>query len=122
MREGNPLMKTAVKKRENKLNDELKRITEIIVTKYRPEKIILFGSFAQGKIHEWSDLDLVIIKDTRKRFFQRLHEVHLMTSPKVGVNFIVYTPAEVKRMIEKEHYFITDEILGKGKVLYEKAK
>jgi len=115
-------VKVAVKKRKNKLEGELRRITKIIVEKYRPEKIILFGSFAQGTIREWSDLDLMIIKNTRKRFIQRLHDVHLLALPKVGVNFIVYTPAEVERMIEKEHYFLIDEILGKGKVIYEKAK
>ena len=115
-------MKVAVKKRKNKLEGELRRITKIIVEKYRPEKIILFGSFAQGKIHEWSDLDLVIVKNTRKRFIERLHEVRLMARPNVGVNFIVYTPQEMARMTRDRHYFLMDEIIGKGRTLYEKGK
>lgn len=34
---------------------EIKRITEQIVKKYKPEKIILYGSFAYGKPNEDSD-------------------------------------------------------------------
>jgi predicted nucleotidyltransferase len=34
---------------------------------YKPEKVILFGSFAEDDIHEWSDIDMVIIKETSLR-------------------------------------------------------
>lgn len=109
-----------VEERKHILNDELKRIVELVVKEYSPEKIILFGSLVNNNIHEWSDIDMVVIKDTNKRFLDRLHEVHLMTKPKVGVNFIVYTPNELRKMIEENRYFLVKEILGKGKVLYEK--
>lgn len=109
-----------VEERRHILNEELKRIIELIVKEYLPEKIILFGSLATNNIREWSDIDLVIIKDTNKRFLDRLHEVHLMTRPKVGVNFIIYTPDEFQKMIDENRYFLVKEILGKGEVLYEK--
>ena len=88
-----------------------------IVKEYSPEKIILFGSLAENKVHQWSDIDLAIVKETKERFIERLHKVHLMASPSIGVNFIVYTPQEVQSMLEQNHYFLTDEILKKGKVL-----
>ncbi|HET7479184.1 MAG TPA: nucleotidyltransferase domain-containing protein [Rubrobacteraceae bacterium] len=31
---------------------------------YEPEKIILFGFLALGEIHAWSDIDLIVVKDT----------------------------------------------------------
>ena len=108
--------------RKKLLQKELKRITRIIIKKYIPNKIILFGSLANGKVHEWSDIDLAIIKETKVRFIDRLHKVHLMAEPNVGVNFIVYTPNEVQEMLEEKRYFLCDEILGKGRVLYEKNK
>ena len=37
--------------------------------KYEPEKIILFGSFARGEIDEYSDIDLVIIKNEKKTLY-----------------------------------------------------
>jgi predicted nucleotidyltransferase len=108
----------SIQKRRTILENELKRLTEIIIKDYAPEKIILFGSLASGRIHDYSDIDLVIIKDTTERFIERIHKVHLMTSPNVAVNFIVYTPQEVKRLEAQNHYFIVQEILKKGKVIY----
>lgn len=49
-------------------------ILPIIIKKYKPEKIILFGSLATGKVHEWSDIDLAIIKETPLNYFERLLE------------------------------------------------
>ncbi|MDI3531232.1 MAG: uncharacterized protein PWP60_1081, partial [Candidatus Atribacteria bacterium] len=54
----------ASREREKLLHEELSRIVKLLIEKYQPEKIILFGSLAEGRIHEWSDIDLLIIKDT----------------------------------------------------------
>lgn len=99
---------------------ELRRIIEIIIQNYSPEKIILFGSLANGEISESSDIDLVIIKDTKERFIDRLHKVRLMSRPEVGVDFIVYTPQEVRNIKKEKRRFFIKEILEKGKILYEK--
>lgn len=113
-------MTVSVEARRHILNEELKRIVELIIREYSPKKIILFGSLATNHIHEWSDIDLVIIKDTNKRFIDRLHDVHLLAKPRVGVNFIVYTPSEVEKMLEENRYFLVKEILEKGEIIYEK--
>jgi len=106
--------------RKRLLQKELKRITDIVIKRYLPDKIILFGSLANGKVQEWSDIDLVVIKETKARFIKRMQEVGLMTSPRLGVDFIVYTPEEFENMIKDDNYFIKDEILRKGRVLYDK--
>lgn len=115
-------MNREIPNRKETLQRELVRIIDIIISKYGPEKIILFGSLSSGNIHEWSDIDLVIIKKTNKKFIDRLHEVSMLTLPMVGVNFIVYTPDEFQDMIAKKHYFIVDEILKKGKTMYEREE
>lgn len=102
--------------RKHKLERELNRLSGIIKEKYNPEKIILFGSLATRKINDWSDIDLVIIKKTDKTFFERLKELFLLLKPKVGIDFLVYTPAEFKEL--KNRTFFKDEVLKKGKVLY----
>ncbi len=116
------VMSLEVKERQELLKGELSRIVNVLKEKYKPEKIILFGSFANGKVHEWSDIDIAIIKDTKENFIDRLHTVSFLTKPSVGVNFIVYTTKEAKEMMNRKHYFFVDEILEKGKVLYERAK
>ena len=104
--------------RKNKLLKELKRITRIIIKDYSPEKIILFGSLASDQIHSLSDIDIAIVKSTKKRFIERLYEVSLLVKPKLGVHFLVYTPQELESMVQENRLFLTKEILGKGHVLY----
>jgi predicted nucleotidyltransferase len=113
-------MNLEIRERWELLEAELNRIVSTLKKEYQPEKIILFGSFANMKLHEWSDLDIAIIKDTKEHFIDRLHTVSSMTKPSVGVNFVVYTPKEAQDMMDKGHYFFIDEILKKGKVLYER--
>src|SRR2546426_205425 len=57
-------MDPVVEERGLRLEQELHRMVEILIRKYEPEKLILFGSAAQGELHEWSDLDLVVIQRT----------------------------------------------------------
>src|SRR5215510_10755208 len=114
--------RAAVEVRHARLQAELERIVCVPVKQYDPECIILYGSFAHGDIHEWSDLDLCVIKRTEKRFIERLEEVGLLTLPRVGCQILVYTPKELEAVKQQGHYFFVDEILGKGKVLYERGK
>ena len=104
--------------RRRLLERELSLVVERLKTEYAPKQIILFGSLAKGDTHEWSDIDLVIIKDTDKEFLDRLEEAVLIAKPEVGINLLVYTPEEFKEMIEEGNHFITEEIVEKGKVLY----
>ena len=106
--------------RQHQLTSVLERIVDVLVREYDPQKIILFGSMAGGEIHEWSDIDLVIVKDTPKRFLARLKEVALLCRAPVGVDYLVYTPQEFDLLVsDKDNPFFQQEILGKGQVLYE---
>jgi predicted nucleotidyltransferase len=50
--------------RQAQLVYALESILQTLISQYQPEKIILFGSMAEGGVKVWSDLDLVIIKET----------------------------------------------------------
>lgn len=108
----------------NKSDSELlNKIKQKIVDKYPPEKIILFGSAVHHKMHEDSDLDIAIIKKTDKRFYDRIGEVLRglwfdEPTPGIGVDIIVYTPEEFSQM-KKHNTFVRDEIINKGRVIYE---
>jgi predicted nucleotidyltransferase len=88
---------------------------------YEPEKIILFGSAARGEADEYSDLDLIVIKASNKRFVERLVEVTAYLPRDVAADVFVYTPQEIKAMIEEENPFI-EQALKDGIVLYEKSQ
>ena len=44
--------------------EQINEITKRIVRNFKPQRIILFGSYANGTPTEESDLDLLIIKDS----------------------------------------------------------
>ncbi|MEW6069941.1 MAG: nucleotidyltransferase domain-containing protein [Candidatus Thermoplasmatota archaeon] len=93
-----------------------------IKTYYKPDKIILFGSYAYGKPTTDSDIDLLIIKDTRARKPNRWVTLkRLAYDPKRGIPFspLVYTPAELKKRLSLGDDFIK-EIIERGELLYEK--
>jgi len=106
--------------RKEALEKELRRIVATLTEKYKPEKIILFGSLASGKIHEWSDIDLLIVKETEKRPLDRaLVAYSLLGNYREPMDIIVYTPAEVELLVNEGSFFMA-EILAEGKMLYEK--
>ena len=102
-----------------KLKATLEQILDTLLTQYQPEKIILYGSMASGDIHEWSDLDLVIIKDTDLTFFKKLKQVTLLSPVWVGVDYLADTPDEFAQMVADKNPFIVEDVINKGQVLYE---
>lgn len=96
---------------------EIRSLTEQIKNKYHPDKIILFGSVAKGKPNKNSDIDMLIIKKTKRRFIDRISDVLLCCRYSLPFEPLVYTPQEIKKSLEMGDFFIM-EILKKGKVLY----
>ncbi len=99
----------------------LDRITEKIKREYQPEKIILFGSHAYGKPTRDSDIDLFIIKETKKRHIDRSVEVAEILDEEnreVALDLLVYTPGEIADRLAMGDDFIKI-ILNEGKILYE---
>lgn len=115
------IISTLQMKRKIELQKEIARIRALIVEKYKPEKIIIFGSMATGNVHENSDIDIVIIKNTKKRFLDRTLQVSQITKNKLACDFLIYTPSEFKTLT-KERSFFSNETLDKGKVIYDKFR
>lgn len=104
-----------------RLKEILFEIVEGIKTKYNPEKIILYGSFAYGVPDENSDIDLLIIKETSERPLDRMTLIHrivdIRDSSYPALSPIVLTPEEIRQRLKIGDQFI-EEILAKGEVLY----
>jgi predicted nucleotidyltransferase len=110
------IMETMVKTARS-LDSELRRVAKVLIKRYKPEKIIVYGSLASGKAGEDSDLDLVVVKKTGKRFYDRIGEVLRLVEPREAMDVLVYTPEEYMRM-KKDNWFIGEEVEKKGKVVY----
>jgi len=99
---------------------EIDKIVRQVVDAYRPEKIILFGSYAYGEPDVDSDLDLLIIKETSQPFIDRLAQVRkILTDPNRSIPLgpIVLTPEELNARLNIGDQFI-EEIVTRGEVLY----
>jgi predicted nucleotidyltransferase len=114
-----PLKEVSAEERRAKLESELERILPLII-ETGVEKILLIGSLVTGRTHSLSDIDLIIVKKTNKRFLERLDEFYTILMPKVAIDILVYSPAEFKKM-SKDNLFVQYAI-EKGKILYEATK
>lgn len=106
--------------RRRRLERNLKKVLKALIQKYKPERIVVFGSLAKGEVGPASDLDILIVKETNKRYFDRVSDVTKICDYDVGIDFLVYTPDEYDEAM-KSNAFFKDEIIGKGRVIYERA-
>ncbi|MFZ1401019.1 MAG: nucleotidyltransferase domain-containing protein [Candidatus Promineifilaceae bacterium] len=112
--------KEAKAQRDSLLQTELSRYLKLIKQYYKPYKIYLFGSMAAGTTNRWSDLDMVIVADTKERFLERTRQVMTLLRPRIGLDILVYTPEEFAQMRE-DRTFMQSEIIEKGRLLYERS-
>ena len=99
---------------------KIQEIVERIVRGYQPQQIILFGSYANGKPDEDSDIDLFVLKDSNKKPMERTLEVSkLLGGTKVPVDLFVYTYQEYKKY-KNIPYTIEHQVSKEGKTIYMK--
>lgn len=98
--------------------DASQRATQRIVEALRPEKVILFGSFAYGRPTPHSDVDLLVVMRSRKPKAEREMAVSDLFRPRpFPMDILVLTPGELKQRLSRIDPFI-HEVIEKGRVLY----
>ena len=86
--------------------EKVKKKTESIVKSFNPEKIILFGSVANGFQNQDSDADILIIIKTNKPTFEMGVEIATYLKHDFPMDIIVRTPEEISKRLELGDYFI----------------
>jgi predicted nucleotidyltransferase len=84
---------------------------------FRPQKIILFGSYAYGQPNYDSDVDLLVVMPARNQLDQAA-KIRLAIPAPFSMDLIVRTPQRMQERLEWGDSFVT-EIVARGKVLYE---
>jgi predicted nucleotidyltransferase len=103
-----------------KTQEKIQKIADKIAAEYKPEKIILFGSYAWGKPHRDSDLDFLIVKKTDDSAIKRSMDVDRLFFPReFAMDFLVYTPDQIEQRQKIGDPFMA-AISNKGKILYAK--
>jgi predicted nucleotidyltransferase len=100
------------------VNREIENITNQIIEKYKPEKIILFGSAAKGELKPDSDVDFLIVKrETPHYGADRMRELSRLIERNVPIDFLIYRPEEFDKRLEMGDPFLRT-VLKEGRVLY----
>ena len=83
------------------------------------KRAIVFGSYARGEADEYSDVDLVIIKETALPFLDRYTDFQqLFQVTRKALQILVYTPDEFEGMKARGNTFILN-VIKDGVVIYE---
>ena len=99
---------------------EVKSVIKQLARNYKPEFILIFGSYSKGNVHQDSDLDLIIVKDTDKRPIWRRVEARKSFETDLPVDIIVYSPKEFAEL-QKTSLFLKN-VLHEGKVVFNRSK
>ena len=94
-------------------------MVETIVRRYKPLRIVLFGSYARGDYNAASDLDLFLLVADAADWLERgLEFKRLVDEERLPIEAHIYTSHEYARMKAADNPLIL-QIESEGKVLYE---
>jgi len=101
-------------------SDIIKKIVNTIADGISPQKIFLFGSYALGNPNSDSDLDLLVIMDTKLPHYKRATPIKLLFDPyPCPMDILVFTKEEFDNLKNIRNH-IVHEVYSKGRLLYEK--
>ena len=101
----------------------LDEVRDTIVKHIAPDRIILFGSATRHEEGAPHDIDLYIVKsglaDRREaeRRIEQLFEGRLF-----ALDILVRSPEQVDRSLKAGNSFLAQEVLSKGRILYERTE
>jgi uncharacterized protein len=95
----------------------IRRLARRIAERFRPRKIILFGSYAYGVPHAESDVDLLVVMPASNVVTQSIRICLALDWP-FSLDLIVRTPQQVERGLKEGDWFLR-EVIERGKVVYE---
>ncbi len=98
----------------NKIEEFGRRIGQ----EFGAERVILFGSYAQGMAAEDSDVDLLVVVSFKGRSVDKSVEIRMKLRPQFPVELLIRTPEKIQQRIKMGDSFIQN-ILNNGKVLYQ---
>jgi len=101
--------------------EEIREYADKIVERFRPERIILFGSHAYGRPGPDSDVDLLVVMEFEGRPQELAFEIRRALSRSFPLDLIVRRPEDIERRIRLGDPFIK-EVIEKGLVLYDRTR
>ena len=97
---------------------KIRAFVAALVREFRPQRVVLFGSYAAGKPRPDSDIDLLVVMPHRGVGAEQAARIRQRIHPGFPLDLVVRSPAAIRRRLKMGDGFIR-EILETGKVLHE---
>ena len=97
--------------------EEIESYAKSVAAKFRPERIILFGSYADDSAGEDSDVDLLVIMPHEGKASQQALSIRRNVAKSFPLDLVVQSPLEAERRIHAGDPFTIDAF-RRGRVLY----
>jgi predicted nucleotidyltransferase len=97
---------------------DIQDFVERVAERFRPLRVILFGSHAYGNPSPESDVDLLVVMPHRGPSAKVASRIRLACPRNFPMDMIVRSPAEVRRAVRAGDPFLS-EITSKGIILHE---
>jgi uncharacterized protein len=98
--------------------EQIQELCDQIVREFRPQKILLFGSYAYGQPSVDSDVDLLVIMPFEGSSREQAVKIRTRIDTPVALDLLVRTPEQIAERLAMGDFFIR-EITEQGRVLYE---
>jgi predicted nucleotidyltransferase len=121
--EGQPMVETTAKV---KSLSEIKQLIRQFIPRLQPEvrveKVVLFGSYVNGKPNAWSDVDIAIISNDFRKF-NFWEQAHFLTQRQWReFSLLEVHPYTLNDYRRASHLTFLGEIKRTGKVIYTRRK
>lgn len=97
---------------------QIAQLCEQIVREFRPQKVILFGSYAYGQPSPDSDVDLLVVLPFDGSSREQAAKIRGQIDTPIALDLLVRTPEQISERLAMDDFFVR-EITEHGKVLYE---
>jgi predicted nucleotidyltransferase len=97
---------------------DIQELSEKIQREFKPDKIILFGSYAWGTPGENSDVDLLVILPYQGKAWRTAASIRERIQPGFPLDILVRNAEQVQARLAMHDTFLTD-ITQRGKIVYE---
>jgi predicted nucleotidyltransferase len=98
--------------------DDIEQFSRELAREFRPRRIVLFGSHANGQTRPDSDVDLLVTMEYTGNSRHVAAKIIRRLKPRFAVDLVVRREQEVAERVREHDFFLT-EALKKGRVLHE---
>ena len=96
---------------------KIKELAGRIAKEFKPERIVLFGSYATGTPTVDSDVDLLVVMPFDGRSIDESVKIRMALRPAFPLDLLIRTSEMIQERIRQGDTFLSD-IMENGKVLY----